>query len=313
MTDVEEVTNHDAQAQAGLDLGVTITEPGVYDIDHDAYHADPIPGGSLSSTGARLLLPPSCPAKYKWIREHGQPPRKAWDFGSAAHLLALGAGPKLRLIEGGGGPDGDQWNTKAAKKAVAEARAAGAIPVKQADLDAANAMVKALRFDPVAGPLFSFGPGHAERSLFWVDAKTGVWCRSRADWLPEADPVTGRLVLLEYKTAASVDTDTLARAAYDHGYHVQAWWQVEACRALRLSPAPLIVFVFQEKDPPYLVAVREPTDRFLNLGGLMARRALAKYAECTATGHWHGYSEKDEVEWLDLPPWVIRQWGDEIQ
>lgn len=39
----------------------TITEPGVYDLPAEVYHADPVEGGSLSSTGARKLLPPSCP------------------------------------------------------------------------------------------------------------------------------------------------------------------------------------------------------------------------------------------------------------
>jgi hypothetical protein len=47
-----------------------ITEPGVYDIAEDHYHADPVPGGSLSNSGAKKLLPPSCPAKFAYEREH---------------------------------------------------------------------------------------------------------------------------------------------------------------------------------------------------------------------------------------------------
>ena len=44
---------------------------GVYDgMDEDAYHADPVPGGSLSASGAKLLLPPSCPALYHYRRDH---------------------------------------------------------------------------------------------------------------------------------------------------------------------------------------------------------------------------------------------------
>ena len=44
---------------------VVVDEPGVYDgLDEAAYHADPVPGGSLSASGAKLLLPPSCPALY---------------------------------------------------------------------------------------------------------------------------------------------------------------------------------------------------------------------------------------------------------
>jgi len=36
--------------------GIQVTAPGVYDIPAEAYHADPVPGGSLSASGARDLL-----------------------------------------------------------------------------------------------------------------------------------------------------------------------------------------------------------------------------------------------------------------
>src|SRR5258708_26204894 len=42
---------------------------GVYGIPADAYHADPIEGGSLSSSGARRLLPPGCPALFRQDRK----------------------------------------------------------------------------------------------------------------------------------------------------------------------------------------------------------------------------------------------------
>jgi hypothetical protein len=48
---------------ATLDRTV-ITQPGVYDLPADVYHADPVPpelGGSLSSSGAKLLLPRPAP------------------------------------------------------------------------------------------------------------------------------------------------------------------------------------------------------------------------------------------------------------
>ncbi|MGW9447058.1 hypothetical protein, partial [Bacillus mobilis] len=48
-----------------------ITRPGVYDgIPEAVYHRDPVPGGSLSSSGARKLLAPSCPALFKYDQEH---------------------------------------------------------------------------------------------------------------------------------------------------------------------------------------------------------------------------------------------------
>jgi hypothetical protein len=45
-----------------------ITKPGIYPgVPDEVYHADPVEGGSLSSTGARKIL--DCPAKFKWERD----------------------------------------------------------------------------------------------------------------------------------------------------------------------------------------------------------------------------------------------------
>lgn len=285
-----------------LDL---ITAPGVYDMPAERYHADPVPGGSLSSSGARRLLPPSCPALFKYEQDHTQPYRKAFDVGSAAHMRVLGVGPQIEVVPG------ERWDTKVAKAAVAAAREAGRIPLKEAEAEHVEAMAAALRDHPVAGPLFRPGTGRAEQSLFWVDRHTGVWCRARLDWLPDADPETGQLIIPEYKTTRSAAPVELPKPAYDHGYHVQTWFYEEACRALRLSPAPVLVHVWQEKEPPYLVSVTQPRATFVNLGGLLARDAMGIYAACVASGQWPGYTT--EVEWLDLPGWVENKYGKEIQ
>ena len=44
---------------------IVITEPGVYDVPFDEYLRDPVPGGSLSTSGARLLLD-TCPAIFDY-------------------------------------------------------------------------------------------------------------------------------------------------------------------------------------------------------------------------------------------------------
>src|SRR5512135_3837265 len=102
---------------------LTITEPGIYDLPADVYHADPVPTGSLSSSGARLLLPPSTPAHFRWAREHPRPSTPAMDFGRAAHRIVLGVGEDLVEVQA------DSWRTKAAQQAADEARAAGKTPL----------------------------------------------------------------------------------------------------------------------------------------------------------------------------------------
>ena len=42
-----------------------IDQPGIYDIPEDQYHRDPVPGGSLSASGAKKLLADGGPARYR--------------------------------------------------------------------------------------------------------------------------------------------------------------------------------------------------------------------------------------------------------
>jgi hypothetical protein len=152
-----------------------ITEPCVIDdLPEDQYHADPVPGGSLSSGGARTLLEPGGPAKFDYWRGKQRNSTKAFDLGKAAHTLALGTGAGIVVV------DANSWQTKAAKEAKAEAYALGGIPVLAADFQRVTNMVDAIKAHPVAGALI-LAEGDAEQSLFWIDQATGVWCRARHD------------------------------------------------------------------------------------------------------------------------------------
>ena len=92
---------------------LVITEPGVYDIPEGAYHADPVPGGSLSRSGAKLLL--QSPAKFDWRRTHGVKPKRAWDIGTAAHTEVLGTGAEMVVPVDASGVPYEAWTTKDAK------------------------------------------------------------------------------------------------------------------------------------------------------------------------------------------------------
>lgn len=280
---------------------VIVTEPGVYQLDEETYHGDPVPGGSLSASGSKKLLPPSCPAKYRHWADHGQPAKAAFDLGHAAHALALGVGaPIVEIAE-------DSWRKKAAQEAANEARAAGATPLLTEDVERVHAMAAALREHPLASVLFDPQRGGApEQSLFARDPETGVMRRARLDWLPPAQDGR-RLVIPDYKTCASAEPGAIAKTLENFGYKIQAPWYLDLAVDLGLAGQlpPAFVFVFQEKDPPYVVTVAEPDEEALAWGRAAARRALALYRSCTETGRWPGYS--DEVVTVGLPAWAIRQ------
>ncbi|MGH8938411.1 MAG: PD-(D/E)XK nuclease-like domain-containing protein, partial [Actinomycetes bacterium] len=188
-----------------------IDQPGVYDLPADLYHADPVPGGSLSASGARRLLPPSCPALFHHWATHGQEHRAVFDVGHAAHAAVLGVGAPTVVV------DAPDWRTKAAQQARDTAYADGSTPILRADHERVQAMAGRLRAHPVASVLFSPGRGRPEQSLLWVDAEFGIWRRAMLDWLPDAIP-TGRMIVPDYKTTTSVHPPRLAKALYEYGY-----------------------------------------------------------------------------------------------
>ncbi|MDQ0758760.1 PD-(D/E)XK nuclease-like domain-containing protein [Streptomyces canus] len=267
-------------------------EPGLYDIDAELYHSDPIPGGSLSSTGARKLVK-DCPAKFKYWSEHPQPPKKEFDLGTAAHTLVLGNGPELVVV------DSEKWTTNAVKAEVAAIRAEGKTPLKPSELEQVKAMVAALRADDEAAALLEPGSGVAEQSAFWED--NGIWRRARFDWLRH----DGQLV--DYKTTKSANPTDLPKVIHDWGYHQQQEYYLDAGIALDvIDPEKPFLFVLQEKEPPYLVVVTTCDPMAREIGRHLNTVALNAYAICRENDEWPGYLPSPMTA---LPSWVERQYA----
>lgn len=271
---------------------ITVTAPGVYDMTADEYHADTaVAGGSLSSSGARRILPPGCPALYRWERDHPQPAKRTFDFGHAAHKQVLGDGPAIAVLPY---PD---YQTKKAQQARDEARAGGLVPLLEREVRQVQDMADAIRQHPVAGPLFTPGSGIAEESIFWQDAETGVWLRARPDWRRPR-------IVVDYKTTTDAAPSAVAKAVETYGYHQQDPFYRAGLNAIGLGDHRF-VFVFQAKTPPYLVTVVELDDEACRIGAAKNRRAIDIYAECQAAGRWpdwHG--DLTEIPYLSLPRWA---------
>lgn len=263
-----------------------ITEPGVYEMPADEYHAQP----ALSSSGARKLLPPSCPALFRWGRDHPQAPSRVFDFGHAAHKMVLGDGPDLVVV------DADDWRTKAAKEERDAAYADGKVPLLPAEFETVQLMAQALLMQT---PATLWGNGKPEQSLFTKDEATGVWLRARLDWLPDASD--DRMVLVDYKTTVSAEPRAFARSVANYGYFMQAAWYINMVGALDLADDVRFQFVAQEKTPPYLVTMFELDEYALRIGRKRNRQAIEVFADCTARDEWPGYA--NEVATISLPAW----------
>lgn len=267
---------------------------GLYNnISDTAYHGDTV---SLSSTGARLLLPPSCPAKFKEWRDNPPTPKPQFDIGHVVHRLVLGKGSDIVEIEA---PD---YRGKDARDARDKAHVNDQAPVLTHELVECRRMAGAVIRHPVAGPIFTSPKGDAEVSFYATDPATGVQLRCRVDWL-HYNP-DGRLWCLDLKTSTTANPVEFVRKAADWQYHFQAAWYLGVIGLLKLAVDPVFLFAVVEKTPPYLVSVVEFDAEAIAEGRRLNRQAIDLYHDCHANNTWPGYDA--DITPISLPPWAFR-------
>lgn len=265
-------------------------ERGLYDgISDEDYHADPINGGSLSSTLVRLLTE-HVPAKADAIRRNRKP-TKAMNLGKAAHAHALGAGPELIVWE----HDGRTKEGKAERAALAPLLATeAAVAVTENERDQITGMVAALRSEPEVVAILD--GCRAEVSGFWSEGN--VWMRARYDILTD-------LLAYDYKTTQDASSRGFSKAMATYGYHQQAEFYGRGLRAVG-HPAGKrpMRFICQETAPPYLVQIHTPDEEAMSLASMLNDAAIKVYAEAKETGIWPGFPEL-VAEATPLPAWYF--------
>ncbi|QDQ93731.1 recE [Rhodococcus sp. WB9] len=267
---------------------------GVFaDIPDYIYHGDKL---SLSSSGARALLPPSTPAQFRYAQDNPRESTKAFDLGHAAHTLVLGAGEEIVEVEA------KDWKTKAAQAERDAIYAEGKTPLLTKEVEQVRAMARAIRRNRHAAALLESGT--PELSMYWDDPDTGARLRCRPDWMPNLT-VNGRTVIVDYKSSTSANPDKFAKSAADFGYAQQAPFYIDGLIELGIADDPIFLFVVQDKNPPYLVSVIELHSDDIEVGRQLNRKAVDLFAACMETGLWPDYS--DDVHLVSLPAWWRRQ------
>lgn len=269
--------------------------PALSGVVHDLPEADYFAHPALSVSGAKKLLPPSCPARFRHEQLHGQPHKAVFDIGHAAHTVVLGAGAEIKVV------DAPDWRSKAAKADADEIRAAGHTPLLVHEWRLIVGMVEAVRAHPIAGPLFEPGTGTPEVSMFWRDVASDIDRRARVDWLPHTDG--GQVTLVDLKTCASGDLASIRSSVAKFRYEMQHAWYVDGAHALEVADDVRFRFVFVEKTPPFLVTVVELDAQAEAAGRARNDEALRIYRECVEWDMWPGYS--DDVVTVSLPPWAL--------
>lgn len=262
-----------------------ISENGVYDIEIETYHNDPklCEGPSISSSGLRTLMTET-PAHF-WAYSPLNPNRfpdestKALDIGKAAHCLTLGEPEFAKYFVVS--PFDDFRKGEARAWRDAEPRT----------------ILKAHEFEEVqtlsavqkrsAQCMRAFEDGEPEKSLIWRDKETGIYLRSRPDWLPHEPD---KRFVTEFKSCLSIEPTKLSNDVFKYGYHLQVAMMVDGIREV-LGVDPIgVALVCQEKSPPYLVELRLFTPEQIEDGRQMYRHALKLFAACLKENNWPGYT-----------------------
>lgn len=267
----------------------------VCDMPEATYHARP----ELSSTGARRIL--DSPARFKYDMTHRTESR-AFDLGHVVHSKILGVGsPVVAYPDEHLTPSGNPSTKAETRKWEAAQRAAGVVPIAQADMDQADRMAEAVLAHKGARAILE-KPGHPEVSVFGTDPDTGVECRARFDRLSDglgADVKT---------TAGSASPSGFSRDAAKYGYPVQEAWYAETLAWAAVGELVPVAFVVVEKARPHLVAVHYFDDITRMVARDLAARARTLYAECAATNDWPGYSPEPYT--TQAPGWWLDQADD---
>ncbi|MBF6368390.1 PD-(D/E)XK nuclease-like domain-containing protein [Nocardia puris] len=265
------------------------TTPGLYpDIPEGVYHGDP---DSLSSTAVRTLVRPGGPAKHVGaVTEDSD----VFDIGKAAHTLLLGAGAGIREVAA------DTWQTKEARAARAEARAAGQIPLLAKQAAATREMVAVALAHPEVAEVLS--SGRPEVSAYAMDPVHWVMLRARFDWLVEHED---GVEVLDYKTTKNAAPGGFERSAAEYGYHIQEAHYRRVLEELGIR-VKRFRFLAQEKTPPYLPCWHEYEADAIEAGHRVVDEAVEIFAACRAVDDWPGYGASTNR--MILPPWAFGKW-----
>lgn len=289
--------------------GGKIKTNGVYrGVPIEEYHhnIDLFDGFSISSSGLRRVL--DRPSLYWGFSPYNPRPfeqddKKALEFGKAAHMLLLGEDDfarryVLRPEKAPGDPDKRAWNANNlfCKSWLKDQADAGRTVITETEIGHIRNIAAALRNKEAIR--LGIMNGQIERSIFMKYGN--IWLKTRPDVVPND---SGDFV--DLKTAASVDDDSLSKAIYNNGYHVQAGLLRMIVREVIGADAfTSFTFVFVEKAPPYDVRVMQLKDEDIDLGEQLARRAIDTVNECLKRGVWPGYDGfEKQIGWIEMPSW----------
>ena len=231
------------------------------------------------------------PAHFREAKANPEPPTPAMIWGTMYHLMILE--PDLFQACYAVLPDGIDRRTTAGKEAwlAWQAENEGKTPVDRPTLVQLNGMRDALCANSRACEALTGGV--AEQSIFWDE--DDCTCKCRPDYIK-------RGLLVDLKTCLDARPDAFSRACWNYRYHVQAAYYSRGYGVEYSEQPEGFLFVAQEKEPPYAVAIYLADEAMVEQGWREAATDLEVYRQCVETDTWPAYPEI--VQAIVLPRWA---------
>lgn len=286
--------------------GTPISEPGIYSgVPIEVYHSQAIcDGPSISSSGLRKLFFKSpahfhCNSEFNEEADDREAEREKEHMilGRAAHHLLLGESDFARnfVVRP---PEFTDYRSNAAKAWRAAEEAKGLTVLLPKHIAIVRGMRDALVKHPFVGGAHILR-GLVEQSLFWKDAKTGVWLKARPDVIPTA---SGDVV--DLKTTSKTGPEDMDRAIFDLGYDMQGALVGMGLKAVLDIDMQSFSLVMVEVPAPHSVDLIDIASDHLAEATDNLRIAIDVFAHCLKTGDWFGPAGRSPgVRTASRSPW----------
>lgn len=222
-----------------------------------------------------LIMITKNPAHYRWHKDH-QSDLPAMRLGRIIHTAVLEPHRFEHVVFSG------DRRTKAGKEEYLALENSGYAIVSKEENDMINGMVESVN-KHIAAQKFLKESQH-EVVVQWDK------CKARVDMI-------GDTFVCDLKTCIDASSRAVSHSILKYGYHIQAAHYLAGTNLGRM------IFIFVEKNPPYLTAVYELHFDSLQVGRTARRDAMDLLAACEESGIWPGYS--NQVETIDLPAYAM--------
>jgi hypothetical protein len=254
------------------------------------HHANQAVGSSL----LKILLNQS-PAHYLHAKEHPEDPTPSMIMGSAIHSAILE--PSYFIDNVVVEPKFAGTGSKALREEW-HLENHGKIILKEDGFDSIKGILKSISKHKQASKLIS--EGHAEESLFWTDAETGIDCKARPDFKREGH------ILVDIKSTNDASPDAFRAQIAAYSYHLQAALYLDGASAVFGQQFDEFVIVAVEKGPPYAVNCFTLGIETINEGRAAYMKALQILKKCQDEKNYPCYDDS-VIHPIGLPTWAFKQ------